>query len=298
MNPIGIYEKALPDKMNWHEKLEQAKEIGFDFVEMSIDEQDERLARLDWSKEERQDFVYSLKKTKMRVPSICLSGHRRFPLGSNHANVRNKALDIMKKAIDLADDIGVRVIQLAGYDVYYEERNEQTRSYFIENLRKSCEWAAEKQITLAIEIMDDPFINSISKYLEISEKINSPWLYVYPDLGNISAWANDVPQELKKGRNHIAGIHLKDTIPVTGNQKGKFKEVPFGEGCVNFVASMKALREINYTGPFLIEMWSGKSESYVSEINSAIDYLKPLLKKGGYNYDQKFKSNKGISFSS
>ncbi|WP_102345977.1 L-ribulose-5-phosphate 3-epimerase [Bacillus sp. Marseille-P3661] len=288
MNPIGIYEKALPDSMDWLEKLDQAKKLGFDFVEMSIDETDHRLARLDWTMKERENFVTALNKSNMRIPSICLSGHRRFPLGSNDPAVREKALDIMKKAIDLADDIGVRVIQLAGYDVYYEERSEKTRDYFIENLRKSCDWAAEKQIVLAIEIMDDPFINSISKYLKIREKISSPWLFVYPDLGNLSAWANDVPEELYKGRDQIVAIHLKDTLAVTGDRKGKFKEVPFGEGCVNFAESIKVLREINYSGPFLIEMWSGKSNDYIKEIHNAVEFLKPILKEGGYDYDQKF----------
>ncbi len=28
----------------------------------------------------------------------------------------------MEKAIDLASDLGIRCIQLAGYDVYYEEK--------------------------------------------------------------------------------------------------------------------------------------------------------------------------------
>ena len=54
--PIGIYEKALPKHYTWIEKLKFAKELGFDFVELSIDESDTRLARLDWSKEQRLEL--------------------------------------------------------------------------------------------------------------------------------------------------------------------------------------------------------------------------------------------------
>lgn len=36
-----------------------------------------------------------------------------------------------------------------------------------------------------------------------------------PDVGNLSAWGNDVPAELKLGIDRIAAIHLKDTQPVT-----------------------------------------------------------------------------------
>ena len=47
--PLGIYEKALPKHLSWPERLALAKSCGFDFVEMSLDETDERLARLEWS---------------------------------------------------------------------------------------------------------------------------------------------------------------------------------------------------------------------------------------------------------
>ncbi|MEJ1789200.1 xylulose 5-phosphate 3-epimerase, partial [Escherichia coli] len=43
--PLGIYEKALPAGECWQERLKLAKQLGFDFVEMSVDETDERLSR-------------------------------------------------------------------------------------------------------------------------------------------------------------------------------------------------------------------------------------------------------------
>ncbi len=55
--PLGIYEKALPAGECWLERLRLAKTLGFDFVEMSVDETDARLARLDWSREQRLALV-------------------------------------------------------------------------------------------------------------------------------------------------------------------------------------------------------------------------------------------------
>ena len=43
---LGLYEKAMPGTLSWREKLEAAREAGFDFVEISIDETDQKLARL------------------------------------------------------------------------------------------------------------------------------------------------------------------------------------------------------------------------------------------------------------
>ena len=69
-------------------------------------------------------------------------------MGSMDERTREKSMELMKKAIIFADKLGIRVIQLAGYDVYYEEGNEQTKKYFIENLKKAVEWASSYNITL------------------------------------------------------------------------------------------------------------------------------------------------------
>ena len=228
---IGIYEKALPKNISWEERIKLVKECGYDFMEISIDETDERLARLEYSKEEIKQIRDYLLDADVRIPSMCFSGHRRFPMGSMSQETRDKAMELMEKAIVFADRLGIRTIQLAGYDVYYEEGNEQTKKYFIENLKRSVKWAESMNITLAIEIMDHKFINSITKYMEFSKIVNSPYLKVYPDIGNLSAWPeNNIREELELGikEKEIVAIHLKDTLKVTDEFPGKFKEVPFG----------------------------------------------------------------------
>ena len=54
---LGLYEKAMPKELSWKEKLLAAKEAGYDFVEISIDETEEKLARLDMPVEERLSLV-------------------------------------------------------------------------------------------------------------------------------------------------------------------------------------------------------------------------------------------------
>lgn len=77
---------------------------------MSVDETDDRLSRLDWSREQRLALVNAIVETGVRVPSMCLSAHRRFPLGSEDDAVRAQGLEIMRKAIQFARDVGIRVI--------------------------------------------------------------------------------------------------------------------------------------------------------------------------------------------
>ncbi len=98
-HPLGIYEKALAKDLSWPERLVLAKSCGFDFVEMSVDETDERLSRLDWSAAQRTSLVAAMIETGVGIPSMCLSAHRRFPFGSRDEAVRERAREIMSKSI-------------------------------------------------------------------------------------------------------------------------------------------------------------------------------------------------------
>ena len=175
VNALGIYEKALPPTLNWEQKFELVHELGFNFLEFSIDESDERLQRLNWSRKERSEFRAAMWKTHSRINTLMLSGHRRFPLGSADPQVREQALVMMQEAIDLAVDLGIRNIQLAGYDVYYEPKTVQSHELFLENLQKCVDMAAKKLVMLSIETMDDPFLNSLTKIAQVKKQIASPW---------------------------------------------------------------------------------------------------------------------------
>lgn len=273
--PLGIYEKALPAGECWLERLQLAASLEFDFVEMSIDETDERLARLDWSREQRFSLVQAVAQTGVRVPSICLSAHRRFPLGSEDDVVRNQGLEIMRKAIEFAQDAGIRVIQLAGYDVYYQQANDETRRRFREGLMLAVEMASRAQVTLAMEIMDYPLMNSISKAMGYAHYLNNPWFQIYPDIGNLSAWDNDVQMELEAGRGHIVAVHVKDTRP------GIFKNVPFGTGVVEFERCFETLKRSGYCGPYLIEMWSESASDPIAEVMAARDWVLARMASAG-----------------
>ncbi|UAN55045.1 L-ribulose-5-phosphate 3-epimerase [Serratia sp. JSRIV004] len=280
-HPLGIYEKALPKHLSWPERLALAKACGFDFVEMSIDESDERLARLSWSKEQRLSLVSAMLETGISIPSMCLSGHRRFPFGSHDEATRQQAYLIMEQAIQLAKDVGIRTIQLAGYDVYYEQQDEGTLARFTEGMQWAVERAAAAQVMLAVEIMDTEFMSSISKWKSWDSLLASPWFTVYPDVGNLSAWGNDVAQELQLGIDRVAAIHLKDTFPVTETSPGQFRDVPFGEGCVDFIALFRTLKQLNYRGAFLIEMWTEKADEPVAEIVQARRWIEQQMQQGG-----------------
>jgi hexulose-6-phosphate isomerase len=282
--PLGLYEKALPEDLSWRDRLHIAAEQGFAFVEMSIDETDHRLARLQWSESEREAVRRETIESGVPIQSICLSGHRRFALGSSDSETRERALQILNQGIEFAADLGVRVIQLAGYDVYYEEGDERSVERFVDGIRRGLAHAARRQVMLAVEIMDTAFMGSIVRFLNLKRQLPSPWLTVYPDVGNLSAWGNDVGEELTLAIDQIVGIHLKDTRAVSETHIGTFRDVPFGTGCVDFVGVFRRLAALRYGGPLLMEMWAGDRsvEQAVQEVAAARHWIVRQMIEGGY----------------
>ncbi len=270
---LGMYEKAVPKELDWLERLEVARESGFDYVEISVDETDDKLARLDWSADERRELVQLQEKTGVPIRSMCLSGHRKYPFGATDPEVRAKSMDIMKKAIDLACDLGVRTIQLAGYDVYYEPGTDETRKWFAENLARATEMAAREGVLLGFETMETPFMDTVGKSMAYVSQIDSPYLGVYPDLGNLTnasfLYGESVTDDLAHGRGHILAAHCKETVA------GAYREIPFGTGTTDWAALDECVRQ--GVRRFVAEFWYVGSEDWRAETAFASKYVREKI---------------------
>ena len=271
---LGLYEKAMPGNLTMAEKLTAARKAGYDYLEMSVDETDEKLARLNMSREERKELTLLMEKTGMPIRSMCLSGHRRYSLGS--AEGAEQSLRIMEKAIELADDLGIRIIQLAGYDVYYESSTYDTKKRFLDNLRKAAAMAEKTGVLLGFETMETEFMNTVEKAMKYVCLVDSPYLQIYPDIGNLTnaavTYQSDVLEDMELGRGNLTSLHLKETLP------GRFREVPYGTGHVDFEAAISKAWDLGVRR-FVTEFWYTGNENWKADLNSAVGMAKPILEK-------------------
>lgn len=273
---LGLYEKATSSKLTWEKRLAFARDAGFDYVEMSIDETEERLARLMMTRGERLALLRLGSEIGTSVESFCLSGHRKFPLGSPDPIIRRRAMEIMERAIVLAHDLGVRIIQIAGYDVYYEPSTAETKKWFEENLFKSVETAAQWGVTLGFETMETPFLNTVRKCMHYVNRAASPWLTVYPDSGNMMNAAvsegHDVLDDLRSGAGHLSAMHLKETVP------GKFREIPFGTGHVPFNSIIAEALKMGIRR-FTAELWCIDENTWQQAVIHAHNFLSEKIEE-------------------
>lgn len=271
---LGLYEKSMPPELSWEEKLQAAKAAGYDFVEISIDETDEKLSRLDMSEEERRKLILTMREIGMPIRTMCLSGHRKYPLGSSDPLVCARGMEIMDKAIRLADDLGIRIIQLAGYDVYYEESQTETKKRFLTHLKEAVHHAGCAGVFLGFETMETEFMNTVEKAMKYVTLVNSSYLQVYPDIGNLTnaayTYKNDALEDLELGRGHLLAMHLKETSP------GKFREVPYGAGHVAFEEAIRRAWELQIR-KFVTEFWYTGNPEWKEDLTAAHDKFSRIL---------------------
>lgn len=191
----------------------------------------------------------------------------------------------MEKAINLSVKLGIRCIQLATYDVYYEDSDDETKALFLNGMKEAVVMAARAGVILAMEIMDTEFVGTIVRAMHYLKEIPSPYFKIYPDMGNLSNFSRDVGGEFELGLSETVAIHVKETKP------GVFKEVPFGEGEVRFTEIFRKLKELNYQGMFLIEMWADNSmyqsmEQAIEKIADAYRFVTGKMQEAGMEVSQ------------
>lgn len=270
-NALGIYEKALPPFNSWREALETTRRCGYDFLELSIDESEERLARLQWGTSAIAELRNAIAETGVPVRTLCLSAHRKYPFASEDAATRKRAWDMLQRGLHLCGELGIPIIQTQGHDVYYEPSTETTWKRYEEAMHRAAEMCRGASVMLGLENADKPCVGSLDQARELIERVGNPWFQMYPDIGNVVAHGYAVGPELLRAAPHIVAVHIKDARP------GEFRRVPFGEGTVPFGEAFDALREISYQGPFVIEMWNEAQGDAESVIRRALAWVRERM---------------------
>lgn len=273
---LGLYEKAMPGTLDWKEKLEAAKEAGYDFVEISIDATEEKIARLDMTKEDRFEIIKAMYEVGMPIRTMCVSALTKYSLGNDKEEYCKRGMEILEKSLRLADDLGIRVVMIPGYDVYYEPSTLETKKRFLKNLKKASELAEKAGIQLGLETMENEFMNTVEKAMKYVTLCNSNYLKIYPDIGNLTnaavTYQSDVLEDMELGRGNLTSLHLKETLP------GRFREVLYGTGHVDFEAAISKAWDLGVRR-FVTEFWYTGNENWKADLNSAAGMAKPILEK-------------------
>lgn len=271
---IGLYEKAMRNTLTWKEKLQCAKECGYDYLEISIDATEEKINRIYMDTEEKREIMEAIFDTGIPIGSMSVSALTKYALGDPDQAVRDRGMEIAEKSIQLSSALGVRTVMIPGYDIYYGESTIETKRYFLENIRKIAEIAEREGILVGFETMENNFMNTTGKAVQYVNMVDSAYLKIYPDAGNITnaAVANrhDVCEDLSLGKGKLIALHLKETKP------GVYREVPFLTGHVEFERIINTAWKLGVRR-YVTELWDVGQPQWKEDICFANRSMKRLL---------------------
>jgi len=238
----GVNAWIYPSDFTVDKILETSREIGYDGVELNLDEENLKLTR-----RERKEIAERARSLGLELPSLCSGLFWKYNLASPDGSVRKKGIEIIKKGCESAADLGAPVFlvvpAVAVPEVSYKEMWELSQRSILE----AVPVAEEHGILLGIENVWNRFLYSPLEFRSFVEEFNHPNVKVYFDVGNFQLLA--FPQQwIRYLSDLIVCVHVKDF------QRSTLKFKPLLQGDVPWPEVMRALREIGYDGFLNVEV--------------------------------------------
>jgi hexulose-6-phosphate isomerase len=238
----GVNAWIYPSNYKIDRILEVSAQIGFEGVELNLDEETLKLP-----KKERKAIAEKAASLKLELPSLCSGLFWKYNLASPDKTIREQGVDIIKKGCEFAADIGAKVLlvvpAVAVPEVLYQQMWEWSR----QSIEKAIPMAATYDVTIGVENVWNRFLYSPLDFKRFIEEFDSPNVKAYFDVGNMH-FLGFSEQWIRYLSGLLACVHIKDFHRPTLQFK------PLLEGDVPWLEIMKALREIGYNGFLNVEL--------------------------------------------
>ncbi|MCQ2457160.1 MAG: L-ribulose-5-phosphate 3-epimerase [Clostridia bacterium] len=270
----GVYEKAFPEEISITEMLTEARNAGFDFFEINIDRTEQRISRV-YDPHFNETVKHAVSESGLPVRSLGLSALGTYTLGHPDNSISSRGMDIFRHTVEFAEDLGIRLIQIPGADMpKFDPRSEATHERFMDNLQSAVSFASSRGVMIALENMENDYMDTAEKSRKTTDLINSPYLQLYLDSGNITnAHANNMPAILKDldfAANRLAAFHFKEVTPV------RYGGLFYGDGWVNFEPIAKKAYALG-ARRFTMEYWYTGNTGWRDDLKKARQYCDKWL---------------------
>lgn len=210
--------------------LALAKELGLDGVQVDMGSP---AAGLPLRKPEVQRaYRDAARATGVEIASIALCSLNSVPLKSDP-----RAAEWLLDAIDVCHALGRSIVMPACFsDGDLDMAKTAEIDHLVAALKAAAAKAEKKGITIGLESY-----LSAEDNLKILERVGSPALKVYYDVGNSTDKGRDVCKEIAVLNKHICEFHFKDA------------GFMLGQGRIDFKKIRRAIDKIDYSGWIQIE---------------------------------------------
>ncbi len=197
---------------------------------------------------------------------VSLSGHMSL--------IDPKAIEKMRRRIDLAVALGVRFVNTGTGDV---GEDPSQRRLFFRNIEQAGRYAEKAGILVCLETHGG-LTGSARECLDTLASIQSPAIRINYDTANVIYYRGVKPEEdIRLVADRIAHVHLKDK---RGGQ-GVYDFPPIGDGEIDFPRVLSTLWDSGYRGPLSleIELQEGATDSQEdAALVKTYRYLETILR--------------------
>jgi L-ribulose-5-phosphate 3-epimerase len=242
----SICSVIFPDSMPYAEKFRQAKNAGFEAIEVRFGNE----IPSSLSAQEVKRIGDAAHEAGVQIASMWVSEplHAN-PLNSPDPAVRARGLDGLKTAIEFATYLNCGALLLypcrLGNGPKFEVGYEDTWNRVTAELRKAIPWAQDAKVFLTPENVWNKFLVSPLEMRAFVDQFHSPWLQTHFDVGNVMQYGYPQDWILTLGPR-IKRVHLKDYKLSNRAEQGHFAELL--EGDVDWKGVMAAFVKIGYRG--------------------------------------------------
>ena len=241
----GANAKIYPESFTVDDVLKASKEIGYDGVELNLDEEN-----LKFNSRERRSFAEKAQSLGLELPSLYSGLLWKYNLASPDDTIRKKGIEILKTVCEFAADIGARVVLVVPAVAVLEMSYQKTWELSKKSILEAASAAKDYDIYLGIENVWNRFLYSPLEFRSFIEEINHPNVKAYFDVGNVqflgfpSQWIRHLAELIVNV--HVKGFHTPAPF------EPKF--TPLLQGSIPWSEVIKALREVGYDGFLIVEV--------------------------------------------
>jgi len=254
-----------------------AKDAGFDGVELALDF--EGPVNMESTKEDMENIKKLAAEKGIELYSVASGLYWKINYTSDKEENRKKAIEITKKQLELASYLGAQSIlvvpgavgvdfepgsEVIDYDVAYERA--------LSALKELAPTAEKYNVQICVENVWNKFLLSPLEMRDFIDKVNSPFVGSYFDVGNV-VYCGYPEQWIKILGSRIKKVHFKDYRREPG---GLNCFVDLLAGNVDYIAVMKALKAVGYDGWTTAEMlppYAQFPETIVYNTSNAMDRI-------------------------
>ncbi|MFN3198074.1 MAG: sugar phosphate isomerase/epimerase family protein [Bradymonadia bacterium] len=193
-------------------------------------------------------------------------------MSNSDADVRRRRIDYTLACLELASAIGAPTVSVASGRSEAHVEPERAMAFFAESLSVVCERAADLGVKVGIEYEPALLVERADEVSTLIEVVGSPILGVNLDIGHAICAFEDPEESIQLLAGRIWNVHVED---IKGR---KHHHLVPGEGDIDFVRVMRALRDVGYDGHLTVELYTC-SRWANSAAQRARAHLQPLLEQ-------------------